>query len=400
MKNKILTIFLIITFFGVDATVNYAKKKDTIIENKIVDNEIRAIYISYLEYFSHFYGGSKSVNEAKISKMIDNIYYNKFNVIILHVSPFSDSIYESKIMPYSYTLTGTEGKYPGFDYLDYFIKKSHSKNIKIYAWINPYRISFDSDTSKISKENPAYKLIGTSSIMSNSVGTYYNPSSEIVKNIILRQVEELIKKYPVDGIHFDDYFYMQKDIDKLEYQNYRDNGGTLSLQEYRLMQTNDLIKRVHETIQKENQNIVFSISPDGNINNNYLYHSADVKTWISSLEYVDMIMPQIYYGFENQYAPFDKVLNSWIDLVKEKEIKIVPVLAFYKVGTEDKEAGTGKSEWLNNSNIIKRQIKLIKEKELSGYALFRYDFLFNKNNMNENSFIELSFLQQENNVYK
>lgn len=374
MKKRLLVTIFVIVFFIVDATISYAKKKDISMDNN-EDKEIKAVYISYLEYLNHFQGNSKAINQVKIDKMIDNIKEKGLNNIFLHVSPFSDSIYDSKLFPYSYTLTGMEGKNPGFDYLDYFIKKAHIKNIKVHAWINPYRISFDNNFNNISDSNPAKKLVNTSSIMIDNSGIYYNPASEIVKNLIIRQIEEIMDKYPVDGIHFDDYFYVQKDIDKVEYNRHINNGGNKSLEEFRLDNTNDLIKRVYETIKKKNKDIIFSIAPDGNINNNYLYHYADIKTWIKNDNYVDIIMPQIYYGFNNEYAPFNKVLDNWIDLCENKNIKIVPVLASYKEKTIDKEAGLGKNEWLEDDQIISKQIELIRNQKLNGYALFRYDFI-------------------------
>lgn len=373
MKKKLLVILIVIIFFLIDATISYAKKKDN--KTNIIDTEIRGIYISYLEYLNNFIGGSKTINQVKIDKMIDNILDKKINNIFLHVSPFSDSIYESKLFPYSYTLTGVEGKNPGFDYLDYFIKVAHAKNIKVHAWINPYRISFENNINSISDNNPAKRLVNTSSIMIDKKGIYYNPASEIVKNLIIRQVEEIINKYSVDGIHFDDYFYIQDDIDKIEYNTYLNNGGELSLKEFRLDTTNDLIKRVYQTIKNKNKDIIFSIAPDGNINNNYLYHYADVKTWLRNNNYVDIIMPQVYYGFNNEYSPFYKVLNDWINLCTNKSIKIVPVLASYKEDEIDEGAGIGKNEWIDNHDIIERQINIIRDNKLDGYALFRYDYV-------------------------
>ena len=372
MKKKALIIIIIIFFFT-DATVSYAKRK--IILKKESDNsEMRIIYISYLEYLKYFNGKSKVINQTMIDKMIDNISELNFNNIMLHVSPFSDSIYESKLFPYSYTLTGVEGKNPGFDYLNYFIKKAHSNNIKVHAWINPYRVSFNNNINSLSDKNPAKELVNTSNIMIDKNGIYYNPASNIVKNLIVRQVEEIINNYDVDGIHFDDYFYIQNDIDYLEYTNYKNNGGEKTLKEFRLDNTNDLIKKVYKTIKKKNKDLLFSIAPDGNINNNYLYHFADVKTWLKDSEYIDIIMPQIYYGFNNQYSPFEKILNNWLDM-RENNVSIVPVLASYKVDNIDNDAGLGKNEWVDDNKIIDKQIKVIQKKNLAGYALFRYDFV-------------------------
>ena len=381
--KKIITIICVFSFLILDSTIAYVKKDD----NEI--SELRVVYISYLEYLNHFLGNSVTINQTKIDRMIDNIKELNFNCIMLHVSPLSDAIYNSKYFPYSYTLTGVEGKNPGFDYLEYFIKKAHQKRIQVHAWINPYRVRMDSNIEKLSKNNPAYSLLDTTHILVNNSGIYYNPASEIVKNLIVNQVKEIVNNYNVDGIHFDDYFYVQNDIDSLEYKNYINNKGEMSLKDFRLYQTNDLIKRVYQVIKDIDEKIVFSISPDGNISNNYKYHYADVKTWLNSNEYVDIIMPQIYYGFDNQYKPFKDTFLEWKSLVKNEKIKIVPVLAFYKTGNIDDNAGSGKGEWLNNSDIIKKQIDFLRINNTYGIGLFRYDFLFYSNYLNDISKIEL-----------
>ena len=87
-------------------------------------------------------------------------------------------------------------------------------------------------------------------------------------------------------------------------------------------------------------------------------------------------MPQIYYGFENEYSPFDKVLDNWIKL-NENNVTLLPTLAIYKCGIIDQDAGSGKKEWINNNDIINREVNLIRSKQLLGFSLFRYDFIFN-----------------------
>ena len=163
----------------------------------------------------------------------------------------------------------------------------------------------------------------------------------------------------------------------------------MSLKEFRLYHTNDLIKRVYKVIKEFDSDIVLSISPDGNINNNYNYHYADIKTWLSSDEYIDIIMPQIYYGFDNEYKPFKKTFDEWKSLITNEKIKLVPILAFYKTGNIDNNAGTGKHEWEKGSDIIKRQIDYIRSNKVYGIGLFRYDFIFKENYLNEISKKEL-----------
>lgn len=390
--KKLLVFFLIFLIFLTGNALIISNKYE-----QVEDLEIRGAYISYLEYLTYFQGNSLSINKAYIKKMLDNLKSLNVNTIFLHVSPFSDSIYNSKIFPYSYTLTGTEGKNPGMDYLEYFIKEGKKREIKIHAWINPYRISMSNDISLISKNNPAYALLNTNDVKITNEGIYYNPASYKVMSLIINQVIELITNYDIAGIHFDDYFYVNGEIDLVNYENYKlENNLDISLTDYRLNITNSLIRNVYKTIKDYNPNLIFSISPDGNINNNYKYHFADVKTWLKEDNYVDLILPQVYYGFENEYKPFIQTLNEWHDLIQNK-VKIVPVLAFYKVGRIDNQAGSGQDEWLNNQDIITRQINFSKTLDkYNGYIFFRYDFLFNPNLQNKNGQEELVKLKNIN----
>lgn len=383
--KKIFVFFLIFILFLVGDALVIDKRKVLTISDK----EIRGVYISYLEYLTYFEGNALNINKAYINKILDNVESLGFNTIFLHVSPFSDSIYESKIFPYSYTLTGVEGKNPGMDYLEYFLKESKKRNLKVHAWINPYRVSTNPDTTKLSKTNPAYTFLNTNHVMVSDSGIYYNPASPKVIDLIIKQVYELISNYNLDGIHFDDYFYVNYDIDKENYEDYFEKNNNITLSDYRLNLVNTMIKNVYKTIKDYNEAIIFSISPDGNINNNYELHFADVKTWLKESGYVDIIMPQVYYGFNHDSKPFIETLNEWNDLIKN-DVKIIPVLAFYKVGTLDKIAGSGELEWQLNDDIIKRQINYSRTlNNYQGFTLFRYDFLFNDNLKNNNTNLEL-----------
>jgi len=389
MKKIFVFFILFISFLFVNALV--INNKDTRVSQE--DLEIKGVYISYLEYLSYFQGNAIEINKAYINKMLDNVSSLNFNTIFLHVSPFSDSIYKSKIFPYSYTLTGVEGKNPGMDYLEYFIKEAKKRNIDIHAWINPYRISSIGDISKLSKTNPAYELLNTDVVAVSNDGIYYNPSSPKTIDLILKQVYEIITNYDVAGIHFDDYFYVNQEIDKNNYEKFFEKNNNITLTDYRLMVVNTMIKGVYKLIKDYNPNIIFSISPDGNINNNYDLHYADVKTWLSEDGYVDIIMPQVYYGFDNQYKPFKETIDEWNSLIKN-DVKIVPILAFYKVGNVDNNAGSGKYEWTLYDDIIKRQINYSKNlSNYYGYGLFRYEFLFNEKLSNEKTKIELNNLK-------
>ena len=138
---------------------------------------------------------------------------------------------------------------------------------------------------------------------------------------------------------------------------------------------------------------VFGISPEGNIENNYSSNYADVYKWGKSDKYVDYLMPQIYYGFYNESKPYTKTLEEWSSL-NVNNIDLYVALSIYKSGMVDSYAGKGINEWINNSDIIKRQVMSSKEvKNYKGFAVFRYQHMFEMFD-NDNLVKEVSGLRE------
>ena len=378
----LLIIFLLfIIYLLVPSATTNTKKEER--------EEKRAVFISYIELGNYLRGKDEETIKRTIDDMLDNVKNFDFNMVILQVRSFSDAIYPSSIFPSSRSVVNNEGDELPFDILKYFIKKAHQKDLELHAWINPYRISNDTDTSIISKENPAYKLLNTSSVkVIDNVGIYYNPASSEVESLILEGVEEIIKNYDVDGIHFDDYFYPKSnDIDSTDYEKaYKDNNS-LTLQEYRLNTISSLIRKTYKLIKSYDKSLVFGISPDGNIDNNYNSNYVDTRKFCTEEGYLDYIMPQVYYGFLNSTKPFEDTVKSWNNLITN-DIDLIPALAFYKTGNIDEFAKEGVNEWVEYNNIIAREVMLSRElSNYSGFALFRYDSIFG-NNLTETSFLE------------
>lgn len=354
------------------------------------EEETRAIFVSYIELNKYIKGNDYEISKRNIRKIIKNIKSLKCNTIILQVRSASDAIYKSNIYPMSLNIVNTEYD-DYYDVLDYFIKESHKSNVKIIAWINPYRIRTTCDKNTITEKNPAYKYLDTDIVYINN-GIYYNPSKQETEDLIVKGVEEVLN-YDVDGILFDDYFYPDNNIDKKDYEEYIKNNEFIEEKDYRLNIVNKMIKRVYKTCK--NKNIKFGISPDGNIDNNYNKNYADVKYWLKSNEYIDFIMPQIYYGFYNSTRDYVKVTKEWENLVENKEIELYIALAFYKVGMEDKYAKNGFNEWIDNDNIIMREILLSRNlKNYKGFSLFRYENIFNEEIYTKTSIKEIENLKK------
>ena len=347
--------------------------------NEVDKKEMRAIFISYIELHEYI---SDDISKSKdnINKMINNISELKLNTIILQVRDNCNSIYKSKIFSNTYN----------FDVLDYFIKESNKKNIKVIAWINPYRVRTTSNIDSINSDDVIYKYIDTDYLYINN-GIYLNPSKKEVEDLIVDGVKEVLN-YKIDGVLFDDYFYPDSDIDNNDYSKYIEDNDYISKEDYQLNIVNKMINRVHSICKKKN--ISFGVSPDGNINNNYNRHMADVKRWMSEDNYIDFIMPQIYYGFYNSTKGYINVINEWESLLKNN-IDLYVALAFYKVGIEDKYAKEGRDEWVLNDNIIMREVLLSRNlKNYKGFSLFRYDNLFEASYYTNNSIGELNNLKK------
>lgn len=387
--KKILIIILVL-FIGMYMFYYMNKKED----NNIINNfeEDRYVFISYIDY-SYLKGKDENILKEEINKMVLNIKENNFNGIILQVRAFSDAIYYSKIFSPSLYIVNNENDKLKLDMLDYFIKLSHENNIKLIAWINPYRIRSNNDISSISGNNIVNKYLNTSSVEIKN-GIYFNPAKDEVLDLIIKGVLEIVKNYDVDGILYDDYFYPSKTCDLNDYKLYKLNGGLNSLEDFRRDNINKLIRKTYEKIKEVNSDVLFGISPSGNMNNNYNAEYLDINYLIEN-KIVDFIMPQIYYGFDNTNLPFVNTVNSWSNLVKDTNIKFYVALALYKSGLEDKYAKTGINEWINNNDIISKQIIVSRNTyNYEGFSIFRYDYLFNSKKDNKQLLDEVFYVKK------
>ena len=347
-----------------------------------VTGEVKAMWISYLEYQSMLTGKSEKEFKNSIKAMFTNLANDGFNTVYVHARSHSDAYYNSDIFPWSVYCTRTEGQNPGFDPLKIMVKEAHAAGLKIEAWINPYRISGKTDTNKISKGNPAYKWLDTDKVVVvEKTGIFYNPADEDVIDLVVRGVEEIVRNYGVDGIHFDDYFYptTEESFDSSYYKSYKSAGGRLSLAAWRRQNVNELISRVYSAVKSINPDCVFGVSPTGNTNSNYSALYCDVYTWVTSAGYVDYICPQLYYGFNHKSLPYLTVLDEFDGMITKSGVKLIIGLAAYKAGAEDTYAGsTGKLEWTQSSDILSREVTAARRaKNYGGFALYRYDSLYN-----------------------
>ncbi len=334
----------------------------------------RGVWISYIELMGNC--GTEADFISFMDGMLENFSCIGITDVFFHVRPFGDAVYPSELFPSSDTICENQGDQLPFDILRTAIDRTDAYGMKLHAWINPYRASRDEDITKLSDENKAkiWYLEGKGEV--NLIGGryYYNPASERVRELVCEGATELMKKYPdLAGIHIDDYFYPDGCgiFDSAEYESYRESGGDMSLSKWRRENVNLLVAELYRRVKSFGGDKLFTVSPGGKIDSCINEAYADVELWASQEGYCDILLPQIYFGFENGSQPFESCLDGWISLRTNQKVRLVPALALYKCGKEDVHAGIkGKQEWINNSDVIKRQVECIKEKGLDGFALY------------------------------
>lgn len=337
--------------------------------------ELRGVWVAYLSL--------ENVDRALIDGIIAQCRDNAMNTIYLHVRPFGDALYRSDYYPWSHLCKGTQGEAPdgGFDPLAYAVEAAHREGIALHAWLNPLRIMLPNGKypPALSEDNP-YTVWRNDSDPSNDdwvidyqKGKYYNPAYPEVREFIVKGTREIVERYHVDGIHWDDYFYPAYDgtfDDSVSYAAYQAKGGSLTLLDWRTDNINKLVKAVYAAVKEADSNCLFGISPAGNIDN-CLRMGAEVTRWGSEPGFVDYLIPQVYWSSDNTICPFEPTCRRWNRLVTSPGVKLYIGLALYKAGS-DMDNG----KWRKADDIIKNQILYTRSGDIASEGFVMYSYAY------------------------
>lgn len=339
------------------------------------DEEMRGVWVSYMELsMENESSKTQKAFEDKFTEIAQKCRESGFNTLIVQVRPFCDALYKSSYFPWSHILTGTQGENPQYDALQIMCDICKENNLKIHAWINPYRVSSNETPKKLSGNNPYIKNSEIGIKTDN--GIFLDPSNETAQQLICDGVKEIAENYDVDGIQFDDYFYPTEDksFDKKQYEAYIEKYGkenSMGLDNWRMQNVNTLICKVYRTIKSVDSSVEFGISPQGNIgNNDGLY--ADVKSWCTCKGFADYICPQIYFSLENPALTFEDCLDSWTSLDFDENVKLYVGLGGYKAGNGEYDEKT----WLLSDSILADEYDILRNnKSVKGFMLYSYNSL-------------------------
>lgn len=384
MKKVLICILLLLSVLAGCSAVNTESVPEQSEILPYQNTSTSGVWLSFREINAML--ESNSGFKAEFERVIESCKALKIGEIYVHIRSYCDSLFKSDYFPLI-----DEARSTDYDVFEYIINACHTAGIKVHAWINPYRVlTSSSDKEKLNPESPAYKWLSDDNTENDKNvilydGIYLNPAENEVRELVINGIREVLDKYEVDGIHFDDYFYPTADpeFDSVSYEKYKsETENPLSLSDWRRANVNALISGCYTAVKFYGKDIVFSVSPTASVEKNYNELYADVEGWIKS-GCIDWIIPQLYFGFDypdKQYC-FDNLLEEWIDLVKENtEVKLKIGLAPYKIGT-DTEAD--REEWNNSEDIIARQAEICcKNGNVAGFVLFSYSSLVSDEELN------------------
>ncbi|MDE6774769.1 MAG: family 10 glycosylhydrolase [Ruminococcus sp.] len=327
------------------------------------DNQI-GIWLPYMDFEEYMYGKTEQEYRSAVSEILERAAENDINTIYFHAHPNGDAYYNSEIFPKGIFYDGD------YDPLEIITETAHNMGISVHAWINPYRMQTTEQMEKISDDFIVKQWIAENNPMVKVVGNryYLNPAYDEVTELICFAADEILDNYNVDGLHIDDYFYPTTEFE-FDREAFETESGDIN--EWRRENINHMVSSLYETVKSHDMNLKFGVSPQGNIDIDYNNQYADVERWTSVTGYCDYIVPQLYFGFENAVCPFEETLHRWESLVESGDVSLIVGLAAYKQGKYDQWAGAaGENEWIDNDDVIERQIEFVKSSAADGYAFY------------------------------
>ena len=298
--------------------------------NAQTNPEFRGVWVATVDNIDWPSSGNFNSDSQKVEflKLLDMHQRNGFNALIVQVRPAADAFYPSQFEPWSEWLTGKQGQppYPYYDPLEFMITETHKRGMAFHAWMNPYRAEFNIGVSSISpthitKLHPEWFL-------NYGDKKYFDPGNKAVQQYVANVVKDVVSRYPVDAIHFDDYFYPYRIAGKEFPDNitYEQFGNGLKKDNWRRSNTDSIIALLSRVIKAANKTCQFGISPFGiwrskerdsingsNTNggaSDYDDLYADILLWLKN-GWIDYVAPQLYWEFSHRTAPYNVLLDWW-----------------------------------------------------------------------------------------
>lgn len=328
MKNSVLLLLIVVLLAACTAPQPPVIPEPIVIpavEHELeIPREFRAAWVATVANIDwpSKPGLSTSEQQEEALRLLDSAVTLNLNAIVFQVRPQCDALYESELEPWSYFLTGEQGKAPEpyYDPLAFWVDEAHKRGLELHTWFNPYRAHHPDG-----KKNET-SVVSTRPEITREIDKGYfwlDPAMEATQDYSYEVVMDVVKRYDIDGVHFDDYFYPYSNIefpDDPSWQAYQESGGTLSRNDWRRAAVNAFIQRVYAGIKAEKYWVKFGLSPFGiwrpghpaSIQGYDQYDKlfADAKLWLNK-GWIDYWTPQLYWPTRKIPQSFPVLLGWW-----------------------------------------------------------------------------------------
>lgn len=296
------------------------------------DSEFRSVFVATAWNVDWPTSSSDSVSsqQQQLITYLNTMTSTNMNAMVFQVRPAGDAMYNSAIEPWSAFLTGTQGVAPSplWDPLSYLVTQAHNRGIEVHAWLNPYRANLSPNWNGLAPNHMANVYRQYAYPYSNYL--WMDPGASVVADHLVNVITDILTRYDVDGIHFDDYFYPYPDgtqfPDSATYNAYVGAGGSLSRDDWRRDNVNRMVQRVNGVVHSTKPGCKFSISPFGIYRpgvaggmpspitglDPYSEQYADTKKWLQS-GWVDILAPQLYWAIDPPAQSYPVLLDWWLD---------------------------------------------------------------------------------------
>lgn len=348
--------------------------------------ELRAVWVATVSNIDWPSAGNNNPDSqrAEFIKLLDMHKANGMNAIVAQVRPATDAFYPSQYEPWSQWLTGKQGQPPSpyYDPLKFMIDETHKRGMEFHAWMNPYRATFNINTSSVSATH--ITRLHPDWFLTYGDTRYFDPGNKEVLHYVAAVVKDVVSRYNVDAVHFDDYFYPYRIAGKEfpDDANYQLYGKGMNKDDWRRSNVDSIIVILHGVIKKANSKCQFGISPFGVWRNadkdpdgsnthagqtNYDDLYADILLWLKK-GWIDYVAPQLYWEFGHKAAPFEVLVDWWSKHTYGKNCYIG--LGIYRAGSND--------AWKDKTQLP-RQIELIRNTPNMNGMIFFSSKSFNNN---------------------
>jgi uncharacterized lipoprotein YddW (UPF0748 family) len=324
-------------------------------------------------------GLSAAQQRAELIAHLDRAVERRLNTVIFQVRPAADALWPSPYEPWSQYLTGVQGRHPGWDPLGTAVREAHARGLELHAWFNPLRVASHDDLTRLLVTHPARRHPDW--VVSYGGQLYYNPGLPEVRDFVHDAMLDAVRRYPVDAVHFDDYFYPypvagQTFDDDEAYDTY---GGAFDDRgDWRRDNIDRLVRDMGTRVKQVRPGTRFGISPfgvwrnadtdprgsDTNAFQAYDELYADTRKWVRE-NWVDYICPQLYWHIGHESADYAKLVPWWAKVARGTGTALYVGEALYRAGRPGQPAA-----WQDPAELSRHLTLADRYAEVRGHVFF------------------------------